>query len=888
MYRDITERKQDEQLHQVLYNISKAANSVLSLDQLYPLIHQELGSIIDTTNFYIALVDEKKDKIFFPYNIDNTKPIHLPRTINHNSLVAQVIRTGKSIFVNREMIKGKKFMMEFKEWFGMLRKVWLGVPLKVEDRVIGAIVVQSYTNPELYSEKDIKLLEFVSSQVATALDRKKAEETLKKSQQEFASLFNSSPQAAIYHDEKGIILNINPRFTELFGYTLEEVKGKNINQGMIFPQDKTREESERLTKLALEGSIVGYETIRKKKDGTLIPVIISTSSVITKEQNKGIIAFYQDITKQNNILEKLKESEEKYRSLFENMPGGYYRADKDGKVIIMNPPGAKLLGCNSPEEIIGKNLAQDLYYIPEDRKRFLEELKKRKGSVKDYGVTLKKRDGTPVIVSTSSHYYYDEEGNIAGVEGIFVDITERKQDEQLHQVLYNISKAANSVLSLDQLYPLIHQELGSIIDTTNFYIALIDEKEDKIFFPYHVDEKDDNFPIINFSTANTLTAYVIKNGQPLLNDNNQYKEMIAQGILSPWGSTTPQSIWLGVPLKIEDKTIGVMVVQSYTHPHLYSEKDIKLLEFVSSQVATALERKKAEETLQKSQQEFASLFMNSPEALIYIDEKGTILNINPRFTKLFGYTLEEIKGKNINEGFIHPPDKIKEGKNLDKIALSKGYFNYETIRKKKDGTLFPVSIASSNIKIDGQTKGLIATYIDITERKRLEKKLEKLAHFDVLTGCYARGYGLSLFERQMKSAQRHKTSILLLYVDLDVLKYINDTFGHKEGDKVLKEAAKFFKSTLREIDIICRMGGDEFLLIFPDSSLDDVPLIKERITNKLKELNENLNNPYKISFSIGLSCYNPSDPLSIEELIKIADENMYEDKKKKKRKEEIK
>jgi len=178
-YVDITKRKQDEKLHQVLYNISKAANSPISLDELYQSIHKELSTIIDTTNFYIALVDEREDKIFFPYNIDNTKPIHLPRTIKNNSLVAEAIRTGKSIFVNQEMIKGKKFMMEFKEWFGTLRKVWLGSPLKVEDRVIGAIVVQSYTNPELYSEKDIGLLEFVSSQVATAIERKRIEEKIR-------------------------------------------------------------------------------------------------------------------------------------------------------------------------------------------------------------------------------------------------------------------------------------------------------------------------------------------------------------------------------------------------------------------------------------------------------------------------------------------------------------------------------------------------------------------------------------------------------------------------------------------------------------------------------------------------------------------------------------
>jgi len=299
---------------------------------------------------------------------------------------------------------------------------------------------------------------------------KKEKETLLKSQQEFTSLFMNSPEALVYMDEKGTILNINPRFIELFGYILEEIKGRNINDGMIHPSDKL-EEGKRLTES--ERSSKGYsnyEAIRKKKDGTLFPVLISGSSVKIDGQIKGLTATY-------------------------------------------------------------------------------------------------------------------------------IDITERKQDEQLHQVLYNISKAANSAISLDQLYPLIHQELGSIIDTTNFYIALVDEKEDKIYFPYYVDEKDDNFPIINFSTANTLTAYVIKNGQPLLNDNNQYKEMIAQGILSPWGSTTDKSIWLGVPLKIEDKTIGVMAVQSYTNPHLYSEKDIKLLEFVSSQVATAIERKRIEEKI---------------------------------------------------------------------------------------------------------------------------------------------------------------------------------------------------------------------------------------------------------------------------------------------------
>lgn len=418
--------------------------------------------------------------------------------------------------------------------------------------------------------------------------RKEAEKKLRKARKMFASLFNSSPEATLYHDKEGRVLNVNPRFTELFGYTLEEIKGRNIDEGMIYPANKIKE-GNILTQKAFNG-FSDYETIRKKKDGTLVPVIISTAPVIIDKKAQGTIALYRDIT----------------------------------------------------------------------------------------------------------------------------------------------------------------------------------------------------------------------------------------------------------------------------------------------------ERKKTEETLQKSQQEFASLFKSSPEALVYVGEKGAILNINPRFTELFGYTLGEIKGKNIDNGIIHPPDKLEEGERLTKKLLE-GYLNFETIRKKKDGTLFPVAISISNIVINGKLKGGIGTYIDISERKKLEEELKSLAHFDALTGCCNRGYGMGLLEQQIKLAQRKKYPLLLAYVDIDRLKYINDTFGHKEGDMVLKKGVKLFKSTLREIDIICRMGGDEFLLIFPDSSLDDALLIRERLSKNLEKLNQKLAKPYKIDFSIGLSYYNPSTPLSIEELIRIADENMYEDKSKKKK-----
>jgi diguanylate cyclase (GGDEF)-like protein/PAS domain S-box-containing protein len=295
-----------------------------------------------------------------------------------------------------------------------------------------------------------------------------------------------------------------------------------------------------------------------------------------------------------------------------------------------------------------------------------------------------------------------------------------------------------------------------------------------------------------------------------------------------------------------------------------------------------LEKKIEERTkdLTKSQKEFSSLFMSSPEAMVYVDEKGIILNINSRFTELFGYPLEEIEGRNLNDGMIHPSDKLEEGKKLAKRSLE-GYLNCETIRKKKDGTLFPVSISGSSIKIDRQTKGSIVTYIDITGRKQLEKKLEKLANFDSLTGSCNKRHGLDLLDQQIKLARRRKSSIIIAYIDIDNFKSINDLYGHEEGDKTLKEVVKLLKSTLREVDIICRMGGDEFLLIFPDSSLKDLPIIYERLNKNFTELNQTLKKPYQIGLSIGFSCYDPDQPEAIEKLIRIADQKMYEEKKKK-------
>ena len=566
------------------------------------------------------------------------------------------------------------------------------------------------------------------------------------------------------------------------------------------------------------------------------------------------IANLEEITINGTQAKKeLKESEKKYKDLVEETPIGIANIDNIGNLTYINKRLEKITGY-SREEVVGKNVFKLGVFSNEMLKILKGRLKARLTGGTAHPrreILLKCKNGKWIWIEITAKLI-KKWGIPSSLRITVQDIAKRKQTEDILQ------KSEKKYRELVQNTNVIILRMD-----INGRITFFNEFAQK-FFGYTKDEilgKNVVGTIVpkmdtSYCDLETMIKDIIQN--PDLYTINENENIRRNG----------ERVWILWTNK------GTIDKDGHISEILCIGNDIT-------------ERKKVEEALRKSQQEFDNLFRSSPEALVYLDENSNILNINPRFAELFGYTLKEIKGRNINDGMIHPPDKIEEGKNLDKIALSKGYFSYETIRKKKDGTLIPVSISGSNILIDGQVKGILGIYINITERKRLEEELKKLARFDNLTDSCNRGYGLALLDRQLKLARRRKAPVLLAYIDIDNFKDINDTFGHEEGDMVLKEVVKLLKSTLREIDIICRMGGDEFLLILPDSSLRDIPLIKERLNKNLERLNQILDKPYKIKFSIGFSCYDPDNPQSIDELIKIADKKMYKEKnsKNKKRRE---
>jgi PAS domain S-box-containing protein len=175
--RDITEQIKQEELEDVLYNISRAALTISDFKKFGYFIKEELQKIIDTNNFFIAMYNEVTDMISTPVFVDEKEEVE--EFSAKDSLTGYVIKTKKSLIINKEEHK-KRVNEGIVSLIGMAAEKWLGVPLIIKDKVIGAIVVQSYTNENAYNENDVNLLEFVADQISTTILRKKTDEDLKK------------------------------------------------------------------------------------------------------------------------------------------------------------------------------------------------------------------------------------------------------------------------------------------------------------------------------------------------------------------------------------------------------------------------------------------------------------------------------------------------------------------------------------------------------------------------------------------------------------------------------------------------------------------------------------------------------------------------------------
>lgn len=494
---------------------------------------------------------------------------------------------------------------------------------------------------------------------------------------------------------------------------------------------------------------------RKRKDSSYLNKLVNKFKRIKAEPNNKpnnkinktnlrAKPVFSDTSKFEKSEQALQRSRQEFIGLFKNSPEALIYTDTDGIILEVNKRFEELSGYEL-EEMRGKHIEEVLT-------NWHTQILGNERDFTDLELIAKKKNNKLIHVSVSVTFNQVNE-QITGKIFLLSDMTYRKENETINNVLYNISRAANSDISLTQLYPVIREELSAIVDTTNFSIALFDEEKNKLYFSYYADEtgeKDKDFLVSKYSISDSIFNYIFKTGDSLLLNYNKYKRMIAQGNFISYDIITNKQIWLGVPLKIGNKIIGSMILQSYTDPNLYSKKDIKLMEFVSQQIATAIERKQAEEKL--------------------------------KFLSLYDY---------------------------------------------------------------------------------LTKLPNRVLFYDRM-------------KQEIAYAKREQKKFALMFLDLDDFKKVNDKFGHDIGDQLLQGAAKRFSKLLRKTDTICRLGGDEFIILLPRLTLprENTVDVVRKIFSSLSELFLIKGNQIHITTSIGIALY-PDDGDEEEVLIKSADKAMY-------------
>jgi len=287
-------------------------------------------------------------------------------------------------------------------------------------------------------------------------------------------------------------------------------------------------------------------------------------------------------------------------------------------------------------------------------------------------------------------------------------------------------------------------------------------------------------------------------------------------------------------------------------------------------------RKKIEEKIQLS----ANVFTYANEGIMLTNIEGAIIDVNDAFTRITGYTKEDVLGKNPKILNSQRQGKAFYSSMWDTL-LKKGYWDGELWNRRKDGEFYAQLLNISAIKDSkGEVQHYVALFSDITASKEYEHKLEYIAHYDSLTGLPNRILNSDRIRQAMVQSLRRDEKVAIVYLDLDSFKEVNDQFGHHIGDKLLIALAENMKAELREGDTLSRLGGDEFVAILTDIKdiTSALPILQRLVESVSKEvrIDDILLN---VSASIGATFYPQVEEVDADQLIRQADQAMYEAKR---------
>jgi PAS domain S-box-containing protein len=544
------------------------------------------------------------------------------------------------------------------------------------------------------------------------------EEAIAQSEGRLRALMTNSMDMIMVVDNKGKPRLVFGAYERLLGHTAEEILAAAQPEG-IHPEDAARV-NELLARLARNpGATARVEWRQLHDDGRVLRLEAIASNCLQVPGVAGIVVNIRDITERADAEAELRESEHRFRLIVETAPDAIYFADSAGRIIEVNGAGCAQLG-RTREQLLSMRIQDivDPSAIPHLRRMLAQE----GGEQTIYFESLLVRaDGTRVPVELAVRQVMFH-GNPA-MMGFVRDITARREAAALQAAVYEIAEATSEKHDLRSLFGRIHSIIAELMPARNLYVALANWGAGTLSFPYFVDEVDANPGTRPLSKG--LTEYVLMTGTPLLTDPERIRAMEQSGEIMPMGAESID--WMGVPLSIGETTMGVLAVQTYTEGERYTTSHLAILEYVSHQVAMAVHRKQAEDSLREQRQAIDAIVETSKDWIWAIDARGVHSYSNPAVREILGYAPEKIIGKSA-ELFLHEDDRELGLRTMRECAETRTGWSRLLLRwRHRDGSYRTIeSSAVPDIDARGEFAGFRGVDRDVTERVAAEAERARL------------------------------------------------------------------------------------------------------------------------------------------------------------------
>jgi len=653
--RDITEIKWNEEVQKVILNISQATVRENKLEDLFHWIQHELNTLMPAENMYIALVNNEKNQIFFPFFVDQYDSPPPPKSIG-TGLTDHVLMSGKSIlisdFSNDDIFQQFGILPD-----GTSSVDWLGCPLKYNQETIGVIAVQTYDVNTRYNRRQVEFLELISNQIALSIVRKQTGESLRENEEKYRALFDSSQDAILLEDKQGKIIEANDAASSMYGYSKEELIGLSIFQMM---PKKMKTTATQILRYERSNDTSEYESLGIRKNGEIFPNLVKSCKIKIQDEDHIVVTIRD--------LLNTKRNEEKIHlqtTILGSIANAVMITDPDGNISWINAAFTELTGYEF-DEIVGKNPnilssgIQDEFFF----KKMWSTI--QKGLVWRGEIVNQHKDG--------SHYYeemtitpvFDQDNQINNYVAVKQNITQRKRREQELEAIAAMTSALRNAVTQNEILQAFLGKLLEITQGSGAIITLVQPARDEIIIVSGVGEwnnlTDSRLPI-----RAGISGYVIKTGEVYIDNDAKNNGLF----YFPEALKKVQAI-AAAPLIMQEETIGTLIIGM---KKAIFDEEIRLLLTMCNLVAGVIYRANLMDQVRNTYRATIQGWAHALE-IREQEKKGhsvNVVNLTEALARKIGFNENEVE-EIVNGAYLHDIGKMGIP---DEILFKPGKFTNE-------------------------------------------------------------------------------------------------------------------------------------------------------------------------------------------------------------------